>query len=314
VARGIEPIRCSYETTAVMAYLVDGGRLALIDSGGASHPAGPIREVLRARGADLGDVRTIVHTHGHWDHAGGDAAIREVAEAEIVIHEAGVPLLRDEASHLDGYATVAARLMERDDLVAEQRAAFGTLFGGPVAVERRVRDGEEIDLGGGVVLRVVAVPGHSDDHVALYWEDEGVLVAGDAAQGTGSRAGACPLYFADVGEARASIRRLLEIPFRTLHVSHPFGRLGTEERATTYGGEEGQAFLRESLTALDAMEEALREARKDGQDSTFPELVRAATERLRQADRWPLRIPPAMGIAANSVPTFAGLWREMERA
>jgi glyoxylase-like metal-dependent hydrolase (beta-lactamase superfamily II) len=257
-------------------------------------------------------VRTVVHTHGHWDHAGGDAAIRDAeTDVKIVIHEAGAPLLRDAATHLDGYATMAARLMERDDLVAGQRAAFGTLFGGPVAPDRLVRDGDEVDLGAGVVFRVLHVPGHSDDHVALYWEEEGVLIAGDAAQGTGSRPGACPLYFADVGQARASMGRLLEVPFRTLHVSHPFGRLGTEERATTYDGEEGRAFLRESLTALEVMEEALRGAWEDEPEGTFPELARAATERLRQMNRWPLQLLPAMGVAANAVPTFAGLWREM---
>lgn len=310
----IHPIVCPYDTTAVMAYFVDAPERALIDSGGAQHPAGPIRWALRERGHDLEAVGLVINTHGHWDHAGGDAAVVAASGARVLIHEAGAPLLLDHGRHLDGYCTAGARALEQLDLVAAQRAAFPAVFGPPTAPDRLLREGDAIDLGDGVGFRVLHLPGHADDHAALYWEREGVLIAGDAAQGTGSRRGSCPLYFDGIAQARASIARLRELPFRTLHVSHPFGRLGTDERSTVYDAAGGRAFLADSLAVLDALEEALRAALRAHPEAPFPALARAATAHLERAGRWPLVIDPASGVPAGAAPTLHRLWREIDGA
>lgn len=308
----IHPIVCPYETTAVMAYFVDAPCRTLIDTGGASHPAGPISQALAERGRDLAAIGAVINTHGHWDHAGGNAAVIEASGAGVLIHEAGAPLLLDHRAHLDGYYTEAARALEQPDLVAARRAAFPIDFGPELVPNRLLKEGDQLDLGDGVIFKVLHLPGHSDDHIALYWEREGMLIAGDAAQGTGSRRGACPLYFGSATQARASIARLLEIPFGTLHVSHPFGRIGTDERTSRYGAEEGRALLADSLAALDALEEALRAALLDNPDAEFPALARAATEHLTHADRWPLQPDPLTGVPANAAPTLYRLWREMD--
>lgn len=302
----IHPIVCPYSVTHVMAYYVDAPTPTLIDTGGAEHPPGPIREALRARGADLDGIVSIVNTHGHWDHAGGNAAFR----AGATIHRLGAPLLRDHRAHLDGYYTMAARVMEQPAEVARLNDALGAAIGPPTEPARLIEDGDTIDLGGGVAFRAIHAPGHSADMTALYWEREGVLIAGDAAQGTGSRVGSGPLYFHSVRDARASIARLREVPFATLHVSHPFGRLGGGERATTFDRAGGLAFLADSLAALDIMEEALRAARDAQPDAGFPDLARAAAAELQRAGRWPLTVNPATGMPDNLAPTLYVIWRE----
>lgn len=307
----IQPILCPFETTAVMAYFVDAPCRTLIDTGGARHPAGPIRQALADQDRDLDAIGAIVNTHGHWDHAGGNAAVAEASGAGVLIHEAGAPLLFDHRAHLDGYYTEAARALAQPEVVAARRAAFLDDFGPEMVPNRLLKEGGRLDLGDGVIFEVLHVPGHSDDHVALYWEREGILIAGDAAQGTGSRHGGCPLYFGRIGQARASIARLLEAPFRTLHVSHPFGRLGAGERVTQYAAADGRAFLRESLTALDMLEEALGAALRDNLDAEFPALARAATAHLDRAGRWPLEPDSATGVPAGGAPTLYRLWHEM---
>src|SRR4051794_1527472 len=310
----IEPIECSYDTNGrVLAYYVAATCPTLIDTGGAQHPEGPIRAALQAHGSDLAAIQAVINTHGHWDHAGGNATVSAASGAGILIHELGAPLLLDHRQHLDGYYTEAARAMEQPALVATLRATFPTIVGPEIVPNRLLHEGDRIGLGAGVTFQVLHVPGHSDDAIALWWEDEGVLIAGDAAQGTGSRPGSGPLYFGSVAQARASIARLRDIPFRTLHTSHFFGRLGTGERTAVFDGDEGRAFLTESLDTLDLLEEALRAALQESPDETsFPDLARAATDHLVAAARWPLTLDPLTGVPTNAAPTLYRLWREMD--
>lgn len=312
MAGRIVPIECGYDTAGrVVIYYVDAPCPTLIDTGGAQHPDGPIQAALRAEGTELAAIQAIINTHGHWDHAGGNAAVAAASGAGILIHERGAPLLFDHRQHLDGYYTEGARALGQPALVAALHATFPTIFGPEIVPNRLLNDGDRVGLGQGTVFEVLHVPGHSDDAIALWWADEGILIAGDAAQGTGSRPGSCPLYFGSIAQARASIARLRDLPFRTLHTSHFFGRPGREERVATYDSETGRAFLDESLAAIDTMEEALRAALAANPDDDFPLLARAATEQLIALGRWPVTPDPLTGVPTNAAPTYYRLWREI---
>lgn len=307
----IVAIFCPYGPAGVTAYYVDAPRPALIDTGGAQHPLVQIAAALGALGTGLDAIQVIVNTHGHWDHAGGNAKVAAAARAglEILIHEAGAAFLGDVERHLDGYATATERLLEKPGLVAAQREVFPVLFDPGPAATRLLRDGDRVDVGDGVVFEVLATPGHAADHVSLFWEREGILIAGDAAQGTGSRLGSGPLYFGSVAHARTGIARLRAVPFRTLHVSHPFGRLGTEERARTYDAATGQTFLADSLEALDILEEAVWATVREAPDASFPTIARRTTAHLRRGGRWELRPSTTTGVPINVAPTLHDLWR-----
>ena len=305
----IVPIPCPYAVGAVTTYFVDGAQPALIDTGGAAHPRTAIAAALHEHGRSLDEVATIVNTHGHWDHAGGNAKIAAARpNIEILIHEAGAALLVGPAPHLGGYATAAPRLLAEPAVVDGVRRSFPQLFEPGAPATRLLLDGDRVDLGAGVVLDALATPGHSEDHLAFFWEREGLLIAGDAAQGTGSRSGIGPLYFGSVAQARVSIARLRDIPFRTLHLSHPFGRLGTDDRAAAYDAPAGRDFLDDSLAALDLVEESVHQAVKDEPGAPFPTIARRASQRLLDAAPWPLCPDPDTGVPPNLAPTLHDLW------
>ena len=49
---------------------------------------------LRAHGADPKDLAAIVQTHGHADHAGCAASLRDLSDAPVIIHRDDAEMLR----------------------------------------------------------------------------------------------------------------------------------------------------------------------------------------------------------------------------
>jgi glyoxylase-like metal-dependent hydrolase (beta-lactamase superfamily II) len=148
---------------AIGVYLVD------TPDGPALHDCGPattlprLREGLAAHGLDLTDVRHLLLSHIHLDHAGAAGSIvREHPELTVWVSEVGAPHLTD-PSRLES----SARRLYGD--------AFDRLWGELVPVpEANVR------VASGAVLGwdVFPSPGHASHHVC-YLRD-GTLLAGDS--------------------------------------------------------------------------------------------------------------------------------------
>ena len=129
---------------------------ALVDDDGSASPwstAGssraPARIVagLRAIGRHPGDVRRIVLTHAHTDHAGGAAEMAARTGAPVAVHEADARRRGGPASALRPVA-------------AGRPAVLSRLPGGgfpPVRVDERLTDGQVLD--GGAADR--RDPGHT---------------------------------------------------------------------------------------------------------------------------------------------------------
>lgn len=107
------------------------------------------------QGIDGCTVRAIVNTHCHCDHCGGNAALNERTGAELLCHEADLPLLR---------------ALERQ----------GKMFGVPLSPspdpDSFLSEGDSVTIGG-ASLKVLHTPGHSPGHIALV--GHGFIIAGD---------------------------------------------------------------------------------------------------------------------------------------
>jgi glyoxylase-like metal-dependent hydrolase (beta-lactamase superfamily II) len=138
--------------------------LALFDCGPAS--AGDVlKERLAEQGVELGDVRHLLLSHIHLDHAGAAGVlVREHPGLQVHVSGIGAPHLVD-PSRLEA----SARRLYGED--------FDRLWGelAPVPDENLHRAGDRV-LG----LECFLSPGHASHHVC-YADPDGTLYAGDAA-------------------------------------------------------------------------------------------------------------------------------------
>ena len=150
---------------AIGAYLVQTADGPGVIDCGPSSSLETLRRELADRGLAVGDLRHLLLTHIHFDHAGAAGVLaRENQRLEVHVSEVGAPHLAD-TSRLEA----SARRLYGD--------AFDDLWGevAPVPAERLHAIGEEV-----VGFRSFPTPGHASHHVS-FLDEAGTLFAGDVA-------------------------------------------------------------------------------------------------------------------------------------
>lgn len=123
----------------VSAFLIVTPKGDILTDGGLPESAPLIEKNIQALGFKLSDVKIILNSHAHFDHAGGLAALKKATGAKLYAGAADKPIL--EAGRI-GFGPSAV-----------------TPFP-PVTVDHAVKDGETVSLGG-VTLTAHATPGHT---------------------------------------------------------------------------------------------------------------------------------------------------------
>jgi glyoxylase-like metal-dependent hydrolase (beta-lactamase superfamily II) len=143
--------------------------VALIDPG-PSTTAATLLSALERKGIALKDVRQILLTHIHLDHAGiTGLLVRDNPAIQVFVHERGAPHMVDPARLLSSAARLYGGDMER---------LWGDFL--PVPRERiTVLKGEETISVGGRDLQVAYTPGHASHHVSYFDPSSRVAFVGD---------------------------------------------------------------------------------------------------------------------------------------
>ena len=194
----------------------------LVDTG-MPGSAGRILEAMRIHGLAPQGLRLILITHGHMDHFGSAAEVREKTGAPIAVHQDDAVALRQGINPPDW-------LHPTSWLVALLQRLFGS------AAPQKIPGLEpDITFAGewrldeyGITGRVIPVPGHTPGSVAVLL-DSGAAIVGDIAMrmiGRSKKPGR-PLVAWDLAMNAESVRRLAALNPHPIYSGHggPFQQL-----------------------------------------------------------------------------------------
>lgn len=173
-----------YPVGRINVYFLDGPEPTLVDTGVFSSVSlEALEEQLRAHGRRLADVRHILVTHGHYDHAGAALHLSRRCGATLYLHRQSALFTPRQPAAEEALIAFLTRCgLPRDTLekaFANFHAGrrFADLATEPLAVHRL--NGDECLSIAGREWRIVATPGHSPDHLCFYDLATGNLFCGD---------------------------------------------------------------------------------------------------------------------------------------
>jgi glyoxylase-like metal-dependent hydrolase (beta-lactamase superfamily II) len=276
----------------VKVHFIEAERTAIIDTGLAEHPLSDFEPYLKEYGKSLSQVRAIFNTHGHNDHAAGNPAIKALSHAEAYMHAADVPIVEKPGWIVETYKANWWRLMgTSEEKIATALTAARARPPGAHKIEHPLKDNERVQLGRGVTLRAVPMPGHTRGSVGFFWEEEGWLFAGDSLQGQGADAGELPIVYHPelYGKMLEEIKLL---PIRKLVLSHFVQALSVSNN-NIKKGTEIMKFLNDCSEVHNRICDCVSRATFSHWGEPFPRILSASLDLLQS--RLNLWINPATG-------------------
>jgi glyoxylase-like metal-dependent hydrolase (beta-lactamase superfamily II) len=165
----------------VNAYvLVRGNEVAVVDTG-VANSQGKIEEVIKSVGRAWSDVKHVILTHYHPDHAGSlDAVMTASTNAKAYAHAEDIPQIK-----------TSAKLMA----VADGSDVFG--------------------------LQIIGTPGHTPGHISVFDPVGSTFIVGDALNNNqGKLEGPNPQYSSDMVSAIQSAKKIATLKFETAYFMH----------------------------------------------------------------------------------------------
>jgi glyoxylase-like metal-dependent hydrolase (beta-lactamase superfamily II) len=196
------------------AVLHGPGGAALVDPGPTTSLSN-LENALDRGGLRMADVRQILLTHIHLDHAGAVGTILEAhPHIDVFVHDRGAPHLADPAKLLSSASRLYGENMER---------LWGEILAVPRARLRILQGGEQLEVAGRT-LQVAYTPGHASHHVSYFEPSSRIAFVGDTAgirRGTGQYVmPASPPPDVDLELWRVSEERILAWDPDTLFLTH----------------------------------------------------------------------------------------------
>ena len=200
----------------VHAFLLDDGNgLTLIDTL-FDTDAGRILDRISALGKSVGDLKHIILTHAHRSHLGGLAVLKDLSGASVYSHAWEADIIAGERT-AQPVSPIPMRPIRTYWRVyyLQLGAALGRGKHPPCPVDATLEDGDTVGP-----VKVLHTPGHTPGHLAFWWPERKVLIAGDAIATYPVFAPGWPAFTLNQTQLRASLERMAGLDPEVLAVGH----------------------------------------------------------------------------------------------
>lgn len=174
-------------------------------------------------------ITHIVLTHAHADHIGGAAFLSRHCGAEVLASAAEKPFIEGRSLARGARGILPRLVLSLNHWTQGRRVE-------PIRVDRTIADGDVL-----FGLRVVDIPGHTPGQIALWHENDGVLLCADALFNVEDTLGYDPVpgMTSNRTTAAASLARLAGLGCKDFAPSHGPAILGdAPERIRRFLGDD----------------------------------------------------------------------------
>jgi glyoxylase-like metal-dependent hydrolase (beta-lactamase superfamily II) len=270
-------------------YLLKGKEYMIVE-GGMSYIVPSMLRQLREREIDPSRITRILLLHSHFDHCGIVPFFkRMIPRLKVVGSKRSQELYRKEkvVQFIHARNREMLEALKMDKAAAELNLDFDQ-----IAVDEAVGEGDVIDLGEGMRVRIIEMPGHSSCSIAAYVESLKALFPSDA----GGIPGEGEEIFSSGNEDYLLYQKSLE-KLRPLEVEI-FGAA----RNGAIVGKVAREFIPRSIEAAEKMrQEVIRQFQ--GVENPEEKIIQIAKERhesLKTRDiPWEIYLPLMRGVIKN---------------
>ncbi len=189
------------------AYVIRGQRHILVDPG-PPDAAGELLEQLSRNRISLGDIGLIVLTHGHPDHFGSAARLKEWTQAPVAVHEL-------DAEYVHWGTVPPLKPVTRLGMLC--RFAFN-VKSEPVEPDIILHEGDRLSRYAGRG-RVILTPGHTAGSISILLPDGQCIVGDLLMRGLRTKTPSLTWYAEAPSELRQSLQKVVSAGARTLLAS-----------------------------------------------------------------------------------------------
>lgn len=196
----------------VNAFVIEDNGLTLIDTGLPGN-TDKIFSAIEDAGKKPEDIKRIILTHLHTDHAGNAAEIKKRLNIPVFAHKLDAELIEKGIAGRPTKLTPGIVNWLLYNLVIKKA---GRVIA-PVMVDEKLEDNDVIPVAGGI--QIIHTPGHSAGHIALLMKNEGILIAGDICANVFGNLAFTPLY-EDISIGKQSILKAADFSFDNAVFGH----------------------------------------------------------------------------------------------
>ncbi len=282
--------RVEYLGRAEMCVYLLKGKEYMIIEGGMSFIVPDMLRQFRERQIDTSRITRLLILHSHFDHCGiGPFFKRRLTGLKVMGSKRSQELFRKEK--------VIRFIRDRNRemlefLHMEQEAAELNLDFDQFAVDEAVGEGDVIDLGEGVQVRIIEMPGHSSCSIAAYAESLKALFPSDTGGIPGQDEEIFPSGNEDFILYQKSLKKLLPLQVEILGAPRYGGFVGPEARE----------FIARSVAATEKMRrEVIRLFQGvEDREERLIQVARTRYETMKTRDiPWEIYLAIMRGIVKN---------------